>query len=186
MRIARKQCLVLSLIPLVLQAHAGNKEETEKQAEADRASLRQFPEARDVMKGVSPVIDKAARQHAIDSARTATDNKARVSSQDRPSNGPLASRAHDRGAVDVVSPNTSSDAAKISKQAGPGYTVIHETPVRPTDGSKRYDKQELYVNGAKTKTIEVPPRATNEHNHLQPEFNKRLHEAVTDPPSKTK
>ena len=42
------------------------------QADRDRAALRQFPEIARAVKGVSPVIDRAARNHAEASMSAAT------------------------------------------------------------------------------------------------------------------
>ena len=106
------------------------------QAERDRAALRQFPEVNRLAKDLSPAMDKAARNHAESSAQRATGNSATVTSRDRPQNSPIASRAHDRGAVDVVTPNMKQDASRISKAAGPGYTTIHEQPVRSQPRSR--------------------------------------------------
>jgi hypothetical protein len=154
-------------------------------AEQDRAALKQFPEVNRAVKDVSPIIDKAARNHAESSASKATGGSAVVTSRDR--SGPLASPAHNRGAIDVVTPNNRADAAKISKEAGSQYTTIHEKPVRPAPGSaqKPHDVHTVYSGGKQVSVSNRPPRATGEHVHVQPEFNKRLHEAANTPKPKT-
>jgi hypothetical protein len=151
------------------------------QADRDRSALRSFPEVNRAVKGVSPIIDRAARNHAEASARKATGNSATVTSRDRPATSPIASPAHNRGAVDVVTPNMKRDASRISKQAGPGYTTIHEQPVRPKAGTGAVDRHTVYQGGNKVNSTQKPPRATGEHIHVQPEFNKRLHEAAASP-----
>ncbi len=145
------------------------------QADKDRAALRQFPEVNKTVKDVAPIIDKAARNHAETSAAKATGNTANVTSRDRPANSPIASPAHDRGAIDVNTKNMSNDAGKISKEVGKGYTTIHETP------HKGGDTHSVYSEGKNVKTSEKPSRATGEHIHVQPDFNKRLHEAGSEP-----
>lgn len=154
------------------------------QADRDRAALRQFPEIARAVKGVSPVIDRAARNHAEASMSAATGNKATITSRDRPANSPIASRAHDRGAIDAVTPNMRKDAAGISRRVGPGYTTIHEQPVRPAQQSRASsrDIHTVYRGGKAGTPTSNPPRATREHIHVQPEFNKRLHEAASPAP----
>jgi hypothetical protein len=159
---------------------AGPKEETERQAQRDRAALSQFPEVNRAAKDVAPIIDRAARNHAESSVQRSAGTSGTITSRDRPRDSPISSRAHDRGAIDVVTPNMGRDAARISKEAGPGYTAIHEKPVR-TQGGKSYDSHELYQGGTQVGASKAPPRATGEHIHLQPEFNKRLHEATSPP-----
>lgn len=70
-----------------------------------------------------------------------------------------------------------NDGAKISKEVGSGYTVIHETPVKSSDGQK-HDQHTVYRDGNEVKTSDKPARATGEHIHVQPDFNSRLHEAA--------
>ncbi len=180
-----KQCLVLSISVYGITTAPTVLAQTTKvptQAERDRDALRQFPEVDRAVKSVAPIIDRSARDHAERSASIATGNKATVSSRDRPASSPIASPAHNRGAIDVVSPNMGKDAARISKQVGPGYTTIHEQPKRvPPAQGKSYDTHTVYSGGTSNK----PPRATAEHVHIQPEFNKRLHEAANPPPAKS-
>ncbi len=147
----------------------------ETQAEKDRAALRQFPEVKRTVKDVAPIIDRAARNHAEASASKATGGSAKVTSRDRPASSPIASPAHDRGAVDVTTKNMPKDAKAISKQVGSGYTTIHEKPHGKTD------THTVYSGGRNVKTSEKPARATGEHIHVQPDFNKRLHEAASEP-----
>ena len=153
------------------------------QAHRDNAALRTFPEVHRAARDVSPIIDRAARNHAESSAQRATGNSASVTSRDRPADSPRASRAHDRGAIDVVTPNMRRDVGPISREAGRGYTTIHETPVtpRPNSGTRPHDRHEIYQNGTRVNTTTNPRRATGEHIHVQPEFNKRLHDAVSPP-----
>lgn len=145
------------------------------QAERDRAALRQFPEVQKTVKDVAPVVDKAARNHAESSAAKATENRGIVTSRDRSANSPIASPAHDRGAIDVTTRNMSQDAARISRQTGSGYTTIHEKP------QGKGDTHVVYSNGNRVKETTRPARATGEHIHVQPEFNKKLHEAASEP-----
>ena len=152
------------------------------QAEQDRAALRQFPEAQRAVRDVSPIIDRAARNEAERASQDATRNRAVVTSRDRPADSRLASPAHNRGAVDVVTPNMRSDARNISREAGSGYTVIHEQPNRPAN-TRGTDTHTSYRGGNQGNTSVNPPRATGEHIHVQPEFNKRLHEAARPAPT---
>ncbi|MDK9704784.1 MAG: hypothetical protein OEL20_16780 [Sulfuritalea sp.] len=145
------------------------------QAERDRAALRQFPEVKKLVKDVAPVVDRVARNHAESSASKATENRSTVTSRDRPASSPIASPAHDRGAIDVTTRNMSKDAAKVSKEVGPGYTTIHEKP------QGKHDSHVVYSEGNKVKESTKTARATGEHIHVQPEFNKRLHEAASEP-----
>ena len=159
-------------------SESATQERARAQAERDRAALRQFPEISKAAKGVSPIIDKAARNHAESSVRSAS-KEAMVKSRDRPANSPIASAAHNRGAIDAVSPNMKRDAAAISKKAGPGYTTIHEQPTRTA--KKSYDTHTIYQGGKQVNQTKAAPRATAEHIHVQPDFNGRLHNA-TNPP----
>lgn len=165
----------ISVSALVICLVTSGQTLAETQAERDRAALRQFPEVNKTVKDVAPIIDKAARNHAETSVNKATGNSATVTSRDRPASSPIASPAHDRGAIDVTSKNMSGNAAKISKEAGKGYTTIHEQPHRGGD------THTVYSEGTKVKTFEKPARATGEHIHVQPDFNKRLHDAATEP-----
>src|SRR4029077_18980012 len=154
------------------------------QADRDRAALRQFPEVNRAVKNVSPVIDRAARNHAAQSVQKATGNGAVVTSRDRPPTSRIASPAHDRGAVDVVTPNMKQSAPQISRQVGPGYTTIHEQPKKTATGAS-YDRHTVYQNGAQVSSKDKPARATGEHIHVQPDFNSRLHQAASSQTPKT-
>lgn len=176
--------VILMSTPLYAQSRSTN---SAQQAERDRAALRPFPEVGRAARDVAPIINRAARDHAESSVRQATGNHATVVSRDRPPNSPISSRAHDRGAIDVVTPkNMPNAAANISRQTGPGYTVIHEQPNRPASGPGT-DTHTYYSGGNRVGSSPQPPRATGEHIHVQPEFNRRLHDATspTPPTSKT-
>jgi hypothetical protein len=150
------------------------------QGQRDRAALQQFPEVGRTVRGVSPIIDRAARQHAERSAQNTTGNKAIVTSRDRPASARLHSEAHDRGAVDVVTPKMSTTAKPLSRNVGAGYTVIHERPARPAPGAPgpSADIHTSYQNGRAVRSSAQAPRATGEHIHVQPDFNSRLHQAA--------
>ncbi len=155
----------------------------ESQGSQDKAALRQFPEVNRAVKDVAPVVKQTNRDHIEKSAQKAANNKAKSTSADRSSTSPIASPAHDRGAKDFTTKNMKKDASKVSREAGPGITTIHEKPVRPTAGSKEkpHDVQTIYRGGKEVKTVKTAPRATGEHIHVQPDDNKRLHEAADLP-----
>jgi hypothetical protein len=156
-------------------------------ASADRASLRAYPEVRQSAQGASAVVDHVARQSAIDAARSATNGHAQITSRDRPSSSPISSAAHDRGAVDAKTRNMNTDGLAISKAAGKGYTVIHEVPrgahsAQGGTASAAEDLHTVYRNGKQVgQPSAKPARATGEHIHIQPDFNKGLHAAAAPP-----
>ncbi|MBN9086262.1 MAG: hypothetical protein J0J01_05100 [Reyranella sp.] len=162
------------------QSPSPKQQRAQEQAARDRATLDKFPEIKQTAKGVSPIVDRVARDHAIDSAKRGTNGNATVTSQDRGPKHPLHSPAHDRGAVDVTTPkDMPGNAAKISKETGRGYLTIHE---QPKAGPKGQDVQTYYKDGKQVGQANVPPRATKEHIHVQPDFNSRLHNATAPPP----
>jgi hypothetical protein len=116
-------------------------------------------------------LKEAARRFIEQSAQAATNGKAVVTSRDRPS-GPLASPAHDRGAIDIVIPGAQDlhiEARKIAKTLGPGHTTIVEEP------RSDFDRHTLYrlISGHERVhvfTFKVQRRATAAHIHIQPDF----------------
>lgn len=116
-------------------------------------------------------IKEAVRRFIEQSAQAATNGKAVVTSRDRPS-GPLASPAHDRGAIDIVIPGAQDlhvDARNIARTLGPGHTTIVEEP------RFDYDRHTLYRLGSgyeqvQVFTYKVERRATAAHIHIQPDF----------------
>lgn len=172
--------VVLATVVFCSAANAQRTQaERERQAAQDRATLRQFPEVGRAARDVSPIIDRAARQEAERASRAATSNRSTVTSRDRPANHRLSSPAHDRGAIDVTTPNMQRDAGRISREAGRNYTVIHEQPGRTRD------THTIYQNGNRVNQTSQPRRATGEHIHVQPEFNRRLHNATRTPTPRT-
>ena len=163
---------------VVSTAHAESARDRalREQAARDRATLRANPPIGRLARDVSPIIDRTARQHATEVVGRSS-GSSRITSTDRSSTGPLASRAHERGAIDATTRNMRSDAPRISSAAGPGYTTIHEQPHRATVGPSA-DTHTIYRNGAQVNSKVVSPRATGEHIHVQPDYNSRLHEAV--------
>jgi hypothetical protein len=154
-----------------------NANRADEVSSKDQRTLRAFPEIKAAVASVSPIIDKAARNHAERQITGSNNFKGvKITSRDRSSNSKLRSIAHDRGAIDVVTRNMSVDSPRISKAVGSGYLTIHEVPKTP---SPRQDLHVLYQNGHLVGKSNMLPRATGEHIHVQPDFNKRLHAAAS-------
>jgi hypothetical protein len=138
--------------------------------------LQQLSAIGKLAQDLAPIIKEVARDHAIRSAQAATGNRAQVKSTDRSKKHKLHSPAHDRGAIDVVTPaNSVDDALAISKQVGPHYTVTHERPIR---NGVEADIHTTYQAGVRGRRKIQPDRATAEHIHIQPNFNTRLNQAA--------
>jgi hypothetical protein len=146
-----------------------------------RQSASAFPEVRRLQGPISEIVKRDARNNIERSIGSKT-NTYGVSSRDRPQNSPIASRAHDRGAVDFVPSSHSSitrmqnDARSASQRLGPGYTAIVEQPKRAPVGPSA-DIHTSYRNGSFVRESAQPPRATGNHIHIQPDFG------VPPPPS---
>lgn len=161
---------IASFILILTTAANAGKEQTEggiaKQSDRpmrDKTIERSAKDMREVVKSTG-------RDHLEKSVQKATNGEAKVTSRDR--EGALKSPAHDRGAIDVVTRNTSTEkqhveALRMSKEAGAGHTVIVEEKGKGQAGK---DLHTVYVNGRKVSTSERPPRATGDHVHLQPEY----------------
>jgi hypothetical protein len=131
------------------------------------------------VQGVSEVLRHDSRTRIERAVRDTTGGRYRVTSRDR--NGPLGSRAHDRGAIDVVTPNTGSarqfrEAREISRRLGPNYNATVE---QVYGGGRRgqsnyigpsFDRHTTFNNGTQGRTRIVPPRATGNHLHVQPNY----------------
>ncbi len=116
-------------------------------------------------------IKEATRRFIEQSAQVATNGKAVVTSRDRPT-GPLSSRAHDRGAIDIIIPGTHDlhgEARNISKILGPGYTTIVEEPRSDSDRDTLYKLVSSH-DEVQVVTYKVQKRATRAHIHIQPDF----------------
>lgn len=140
------------------------------------SGLAQLQALADQMREITRLGARSAIEHSVD--RT-TNGEYRVTSRDR-TGGPLASRAHDRGAVDVVTSRTGGagrmeDARRLSAGLGPSYSVVVEQPYRVAPGSygPSADRHTTFVNGAQGNTRMTAPRATGEHFHIQPNFEVR-------------
>ena len=83
-------------------------------AEWDKASLATFTEVQKLVKDVAPILDKAARRGSEATVRSVTESNGRVTSRDRNAASRIASTAHDRGAIDVVTPNMATSIAPRS------------------------------------------------------------------------
>lgn len=135
--------------------------------------------AMESVQGVREVLRHDARTRIESAVRDSTNGRYRVTSRDR--NGPLGSRAHDRGAIDVVTPNTGTqrqfrEAREISRRLGPHYNATVE---QVYGGGRRgqsdfigpsFDRHTTFNNGAQGRTRIVPPRATGSHLHVQPNY----------------
>ena len=116
-------------------------------------------------------VKEAARRFIEQSVQAATDGKAVVTSRDRPA-GSLSSRAHDRGAIDIVIPgarNLHSEAKNIARTLGPGHTTIVEEPRSDSD---RHTLYRLVSGHQEVQVIirQASKRATGTHIHIQPDF----------------
>lgn len=121
------------------------------------------------------IVRLGARSGIESTVRDATNGNYQVSSRDR--SGSLSSRAHDRGAVDVVTPQTGTraqfeQAREVSRRLGSGYTAIVEEPIRLPRGvsGPTADRNTSYSNGYAGNVRYVEPRATGVHTHVQPNF----------------
>lgn len=129
--------------------------------------------------GVREVLRHDARQRIERAVRDSTGNRHRVTSRDR--GGALSSRAHDRGAIDVVTPNTGSarqfrEARDISRRLGPQFSAtVEEVYGGGRRGQHNYigpsfDRHTTFNNGEQGRTRIRPPRATGNHLHIQPNY----------------
>jgi hypothetical protein len=136
--------------------------------------------ARRSVENLRDVLKHDSRTRIENAVRNSTGGDYRVTSRDR-QGGPLASRAHDRGAVDIVTPRIGTprqfdQARDISRRLGPNFNATVEQVYggqRP--GQSRYvgpafDRHTTYNNGRRGNTRIVPPRATNNHIHVQPNY----------------
>ncbi|MCU0950226.1 MAG: hypothetical protein MUC68_04000 [Burkholderiaceae bacterium] len=135
--------------------------------------------AQQSVQGVREVLRHDARQRIEQAVRDTTGGRHRVTSRDR--SGPLASRAHDRGAIDVVTPRTGTpqqlrEAREISRRLGPSFNAtVEETYGGGRPGQSRYigpafDRHTTFNNGVQGRTRIVPPRASGNHTHVQPNY----------------
>jgi len=123
-------------------------------------------EYKKLAKDASEIVKHLTHQDIESTIKTINKN-ARITSKDK-NRGALKSQAHDRGAIDIVTDNMKKDAASISAKLGPGYIVIHEVL------GKTKDNHIIYHNGKHIKTRKVKKKASGEHLHIQPNFNKEL------------
>jgi hypothetical protein len=157
------------------------------QAKKDATTLRTFPEVGRASRGVADVLKMDARTRIEGSARS-VDQSGRITREDAPRTGALASKNHDRGAVDFAAAGTArmaQDSLQLSKKLGPNHTVIHERPFRfdPKSGKKDVDQHDIYVDGRFIRSERHNPRATGEHFHAQPDYNTRLDAATRTSPT---
>lgn len=172
--------LLIALAVLAVESHAQQR----GGASATRGYSAPSPvltqPARRSIEDLRDVIKHDARTRIERAARDSTRGDYQVTSRDR-QGGPLASRAHDRGAVDIVTPRVGTprqfdQARDISRRLGPNFNATVEQVYggqRP--GQSRYvgpafDRHTTYNSGSRGNTRIVPPRATNNHIHVQPNY----------------
>lgn len=129
------------------------------------------PQVRQMIGDVRAIVKTYNRQNIESTVRSTVGSNYTVTSRDRPADSRLASRAHDRGAIDIAprpggSAATSriqQDAQRISGRLGPHYQAIVEQKTRSGDLHTTYN------NGVqRPKPHMEPSRATNTHIHIQP------------------
>lgn len=123
------------------------------------------PQMRQTVGDMRGVIKTYNRQYIESTTRSTLGSGHTVTSRDRPANSPLASSAHNRGAIDIAVPQARihQDARALSRNLGPHYQAIVEQKTRTGDLHTTYN------NGVQTPRPHLEPgRATNTHIHIQP------------------